>query len=106
MNNTYKTDVLDLNTVMAEGANIGNILSSLLEFEKEINKSMPGYLKVTKILGFDPVDALVKGDVDLNNLINMYYQKQSSTYNPEIMNTNEEVVKNAFVKGVYRYIKI
>lgn len=104
MNNTYKTDVLDLNTVMAEGANIGNILSSLTRGEK-VNKSMPGYLKVTKILGFDPVDALVKGNVDLDNLIDMYYQKQSSTYNPEIMNTNGEVVKNAFVKGVYGTLK-
>ena len=104
MNNTYKTDVLDLNTVMAEGANIGNILSSLTRGEK-INKSEPGYLKVTKMLGFDPVDALVKGNVDLDNLINMYYQKQSSTYNSEIMNTNEKVVKNAFVKGVYSTLK-
>ena len=104
INNTYKTDVLDLNTVMAEGANIGNIFSSLTRGEK-VDRSMPGYLKVTKILGFDPVDALVKGDVDLNNLINMYYQKQSSTYNPEIMNTNEKVVKNAFVKGIYSTLK-
>ena len=104
MNNTYKTDVLDLNTVMAEGANIGNILSSLTRGET-VNKSMPGYLKVTKTLGFDPVDALEKGNVDLNNLIDMYYQKQSSTYNPEIMNTNGEVVKNAFVKGIYSTLK-
>lgn len=104
INNTYKTDVLDLNTVMAEGANIGNIFSSLTRGEK-VDRSMPGYIKVTKILGFDPINALDKGDVNLSNLINMYYQKQSSTYNPEIMNTNEKVVKNAFVKGIYSTLK-
>ena len=104
MDNTYRTDTLDLTTVMAEGANIGNLLSSISKGEK-IDKSLPGYIKIVETLGFDPTDALLKGNTTLDGLVDMYYKNQSSTYNPDIMNANTDVIKNAFTKGIYSTLR-